>query len=226
MVFGNLQLDSPAIFVQLFEFPSLPARRSLLARPHDCARVRPGRGTLGKAGLGTASSELGRDHHSEARLQTAVRRVKSSKAESEGRPGAVRPVHLSLATFVIVVGWPSDDCQALTIFWGRWLTPKTPRSGPPMPGAILLGMSHTLTVEYGDEVLFVTGQSPSEFAAEARFLLAAKLYELGRLSSSRAAQLCGMGRVAFLLALPRVRVTVSNMSADDADDELAFAQHG
>jgi predicted HTH domain antitoxin len=87
-------------------------------------------------------------------------------------------------------------------------------------------MSHTLTVEYGDEVLLATGQSPSEFANEARFLLAAKLYELGRLSSGQAAKLCGVARVAFLLALPRVGVKVSNMSADDADDELAFAQHG
>jgi predicted HTH domain antitoxin len=87
-------------------------------------------------------------------------------------------------------------------------------------------MSHTLTVEYGDEVRLATGQSPSEFADEARFLLAAKLYELGRLSSGQAAQLCGVGRVAFLFALPRVGVKVSNISADDADDELAFARHG
>jgi len=87
-------------------------------------------------------------------------------------------------------------------------------------------MSHTMTLEYGDDVLLATGQSPSEFADEARFLLAAKLYELGRLSSGQAAKLCGVGRVAFLLALPRVGVKVSNMSADDADDELTFAQHG
>jgi predicted HTH domain antitoxin len=87
-------------------------------------------------------------------------------------------------------------------------------------------MSHTLTVEYGDDVLLATGQSPSEFAEEARFLLAAKLYELGRLSSGRAARFCGMARVAFLLALPRVGVSVSNMSAEDADDELAYVKHG
>jgi predicted HTH domain antitoxin len=87
-------------------------------------------------------------------------------------------------------------------------------------------MFHTLTVEYGDEVLLATGQSPSEFADEARLLLAAKLYELGRLSSGQAAKLCGMARVSFLLVLPRVGVTVSNMSVDDAEDELAFAGHG
>lgn len=44
---------------------------------------------------------------------------------------------------------------------------------------------HAVTVEFGDDVLLATGQSPSEFADEARLLLAAKLYELGRLSPSR-----------------------------------------
>lgn len=87
-------------------------------------------------------------------------------------------------------------------------------------------MAHAVTLEFGDDVLLATGQSPSEFAEEARLLLAAKLYELGRLSSAQAAKLCGMGRVEFLLALPRAGVKVSNMSAEDADDELSFALHG
>ena len=87
-------------------------------------------------------------------------------------------------------------------------------------------MAHTFTLEYGDDVLFATGQSPSEFAVEARFLLAAKLYELGRVSSEQAAKLCGRARVAFLLGLPQAGVRVSNLSPDDADDELAFARNG
>lgn len=87
-------------------------------------------------------------------------------------------------------------------------------------------MSHTVTFEYGDDVLLATGQSPSEFADEARLLLAAKLYELGKLSSDQAAKLCSRPRVDFLLALPRIGVKVSNMTADDAGDELSFARHG
>ena len=86
-------------------------------------------------------------------------------------------------------------------------------------------MVHTVTLEFGDDVLLATGQSRSEFAEEARFLLAAKLYELGRLSSGQAAKLCGKTRVEFLLALPRVGVKVSNLSADDADDEISFARN-
>jgi predicted HTH domain antitoxin len=87
-------------------------------------------------------------------------------------------------------------------------------------------MTRTLTIQYGDELLLGLGLSPSEFSAEAGFLLAAKLYELGRLTSGQAAKLCGKERVDFLLELPRAHVPVSNLHADDADDEIAFARHG
>lgn len=87
-------------------------------------------------------------------------------------------------------------------------------------------MVHTLTIEYGDELLLGLGLSPSEFSEEAKFLLAAKLYELGRLTSGQAAKVCGKGRVDFLTSLPRAGVHASNLRAEDADQEIAFAQHG
>jgi predicted HTH domain antitoxin len=85
-------------------------------------------------------------------------------------------------------------------------------------------MTRTLTIEYGEEILLGLGMSPSEFAAEATFLLAAKLYELGRLTSGQAAKLCGKERVEFLFDLPRMRVTVSNLVEDDVDEEIAFVR--
>jgi hypothetical protein len=66
-------------------------------------------------------------------------------------------------------------------------------------------------------------ETRDEFEREAKFLLAAKLFELDRLSSGKAAVLCGMGRVEFLLALPRVGASLSNLGSEDADDEAAFA---
>jgi hypothetical protein len=87
-------------------------------------------------------------------------------------------------------------------------------------------MSHSLTIEYGDDVLFSVGLSRDEFDEEARFLLAAKLYELGKLTSGQAARLCGKGRVDFLLSLPRVGVSISNLRPEDADAELAFIHNG
>ena len=75
-----------------------------------------------------------------------------------------------------------------------------------------------------EAVLFETNLRRDEFEREAPLLLAAKLFELGRLSSGRAAQLCGLKRVEFLMELRRIGVAMSNMGSDDIDDEVRFAQ--
>ncbi len=87
------------------------------------------------------------------------------------------------------------------------------------------GMLHSLTIPYGDDILFGVGLSQDEFAEEARFLLAAKLYELGKSTSGQAAVLCGKGRVDFLLSLPRVGVSISNLRSEDADSEIEFLRN-
>jgi hypothetical protein len=57
----------------------------------------------------------------------------------------------------------------------------------------------TIHVDVPESVLVGSGQTREAFVVEAKFLLALKLFGLGRLSSSRAADLCGMNRVDFLL---------------------------
>ncbi len=86
-------------------------------------------------------------------------------------------------------------------------------------------MTHTLTIEYQDDLLFRLGMNSEEFSAEAKFLLAAKLYELGRLSSGEAARLAGKSRVEFLFALAQIGVPMSNLRAEDAALEIGFALH-
>ena len=86
-------------------------------------------------------------------------------------------------------------------------------------------MTHTLSIEYDDTVLLSAGLPEREFNLEARFLLAAKLYELGRLSSGQSATLCGMGRVEFLCSLPRAGVAISNLRPEDAASEIEFFHH-
>src|SRR3954468_12780136 len=54
-------------------------------------------------------------------------------------------------------------------------------------------------IDLPESVLLATGQSQAEFVKEAKFLLALKLFELGRLSSGKAADLCALPRVDFLL---------------------------
>ena len=85
-------------------------------------------------------------------------------------------------------------------------------------------MVRMLQIPYDDSVLLETSLPQADFEKEARLLLAAKLFELGRLSSGKAAELCGMGRVEFLLSLQRVGISMSNLRPEDGIDEVAFAQ--
>ena len=66
--------------------------------------------------------------------------------------------------------------------------------------------------------------SDREFAAELRFMAAAKLYELGRLSSGKAARLAQMGRVSFLHELARVCVPAVNLREEEVEAEVRAAR--
>ena len=63
-----------------------------------------------------------------------------------------------------------------------------------------------IVVDVPEKVLLAEKMDEAEFARELRTLAAVKLYELGRLSSGRAAELAGMARVEFLLNLGRYKV--------------------
>lgn len=84
--------------------------------------------------------------------------------------------------------------------------------------------SHALTIPYSDDLLLSLKESPEEFEAEARLLLAVKLYELGRLSSGRAADLAGMERVEFLFALRRFDVSPFGVEAEEIERDLENAR--
>lgn len=79
----------------------------------------------------------------------------------------------------------------------------------------------TMTIELPVEGLPVAAELADNFADEARFLLALKFFELGRISSGKAGRLCGMGRVEFLLAAGRAGVPVVDMNAEELKDEFA-----
>jgi predicted HTH domain antitoxin len=80
---------------------------------------------------------------------------------------------------------------------------------------------NALMLELPMDALEAPGVSSQSLAAEARFMLALKLFEVGRLSSGKAGQLCGMGRVEFLLAASRAGVSVVDMDADELSAEFA-----
>jgi predicted HTH domain antitoxin len=89
---------------------------------------------------------------------------------------------------------------------------------------VLGGTMNTLTIEYPTKVLWALQEEPDEFAADARLLLAVKLYELGKLSTGLAAQLAGMPRVTFLFLLGQYGVSPFGETADDIEEDLAYAR--
>jgi len=60
-------------------------------------------------------------------------------------------------------------------------------------------------IEVPEIILLAEKTDEESFARELRVLAAVKLYELGRLSSGRAAELAGIRQVEFLLSLARYK---------------------
>jgi hypothetical protein len=85
----------------------------------------------------------------------------------------------------------------------------------PWTRGTIVAMVRTLQIPYDDSVLLETSLPPEDFEREAKLLLAAKLFEMGRMSSGKAAELCGMSRVG---------VSMNNLRPEDALDEVAFVQ--
>lgn len=80
---------------------------------------------------------------------------------------------------------------------------------------------NALLLELPMDALVSPGSSVQSLAEEARFMLAIKLFEVGRLSSGKAGLLCGMGRVEFLMAAGRAGVPVVDMDAEELKAEFA-----
>jgi len=82
----------------------------------------------------------------------------------------------------------------------------------------------TLKIPYPDDLPKALGKTPEDFERELKFLVAAKLYELGRISSGRAAELAGVSRVEFLNRLGRYRISVFNYPLEELEREIREAR--
>lgn len=76
-------------------------------------------------------------------------------------------------------------------------------------------MSTQITLDVPESAFSALRQSKAEFAAELRLAAAVKWYELGKLSQEKAAELAGVGRVAFIEALERFQVSPFQVEPDE-----------
>lgn len=82
----------------------------------------------------------------------------------------------------------------------------------------------SLTIEYPPEVLWALQEEPQQFEAEARLLLAIKLYESGRLSTGLATQLAGVPRSAFIFLLGQHDLSPFGEAPDELAEDLNHAR--
>jgi len=84
------------------------------------------------------------------------------------------------------------------------------------------GGSETSTAELNDATRADVRSEGVE--DELRFLVAAKLYELGRVTSGRAAQLVGIDRVEFLERLGSYRISGFSYGTVEREEEISSAR--
>jgi predicted HTH domain antitoxin len=78
-----------------------------------------------------------------------------------------------------------------------------------------------IRIDLPESVLLATGQSEEEFVQESKLVLALRLFEQGKISSGRAADLCGLPRADFLFAAGRAGVPVADLDAAELDREFS-----
>lgn len=78
----------------------------------------------------------------------------------------------------------------------------------------------TVQIEIPEEVLISLKETRETISRELRILAAVKLFELGKLSSGRAAQFAGISRVEFLMLLGRYLVSPFSLTAEQLDRDV------
>ena len=81
----------------------------------------------------------------------------------------------------------------------------------------------TIPIQCPDSVLISLKEMPEDFAREATKVIAVKLYEMGKLSSGRAAELAGISRISFLQTLAEFKAPIFNLIKEELERDLQNA---
>jgi predicted HTH domain antitoxin len=78
----------------------------------------------------------------------------------------------------------------------------------------------SISLKIPEEVLISLKETPESLSRKISILAAVKLFELGKLSSGRAAQLAGISRVEFLMALGRYQVSLFSLTSQELEQDV------
>lgn len=78
----------------------------------------------------------------------------------------------------------------------------------------------TLTLQLPEDVFSALRRSPEEFLKEMRLAAAIHWYQRGEISQEKAAEIAGLDRTDFLLALAREKVDVFKVDVDELRREI------
>jgi predicted HTH domain antitoxin len=102
--------------------------------------------------------------------------------------------------------WISNQCEPSTSVWREE------------------NFMRILEIPYPDDLPEALGKSPEAFEHQLKLLVAARMYELGHISSGRAAELAGVSRVEFLEMVGQYRISIFNYSLEELEREIREAQ--
>jgi len=80
-----------------------------------------------------------------------------------------------------------------------------------------------VVLDIPEEILISLKETTHEFSRELLMLAAVKLFELGKLSSGRAAQLAGISRICFLQSLASYKVPIFDLSEEELKQDMMNA---
>ena len=75
----------------------------------------------------------------------------------------------------------------------------------------------TISILCPDSVLISLKETPEKFAKEATKVLAVKLYEMGKLSSGRAAEFAGISKISFLRSLGEYGAPIFDLAKEELE---------
>ncbi len=82
----------------------------------------------------------------------------------------------------------------------------------------------TITIDYPEDILLALNETSEEFARNCKLLLAIKLYEIGKLSLGKAAELANIAKVDFIQELDKYKIPVIKYSIDSLEEEINLVE--